>query len=98
MFCFESASIVASSLGLLGSLILIYPAWNASRILRFASNYEHQDNEADDQLDKAIIDTVNAIKKETGRWTVKNHHMLIAGICIMASGGLVSLTDAFCKY
>ena len=102
MFWFENAPIVAAILSLLGSLLLVWPVWRASQLLKTAFMLSKIASKNGKDQNKSVFDEgiealAEAIEKQAGKWTPGIHRMLIGGIGFMVGGGLISLIDAYCK-
>jgi hypothetical protein len=102
MLCFDDAPIVAAFFSLLGAVLLVWPAWRASRILKSAFELSNKaTEEGSDQkqsaFDEGIKATAKAIEDDAGKWTPRQHRQLIGGIGLMVAGGLIGLIDACCK-
>lgn len=102
MLCFEAAPIVAAFSSLLGSVLLVWPAWRVSKILKTAFELskaasKNGKGQKKSSFAEGIKATAEAIETDAGKWTPRNHYQLIGGIGFMIVGGLISLIDACCK-
>jgi len=97
MLCFEDAPVVATFLSLLGSVLLVWPVWHASQMLKTAFKLSKTTSHKESSFDEGIKATAAAIEDDAGKWTPGNHYQLVGGIGFMVVGGLISLIDACCK-
>lgn len=98
MSCFDSISIFAAWFSLVGSALLVWPVWRASRILMAAFNLNEMSNDGKGSVfDDGIQATAEAIKEKAGVWTPTSHWLLIVGVGFMVIGGLSSVVAAYCS-
>lgn len=102
MFFCESVQLlqlIGNVLSFIGSLVLVYPAFRASKILKISHDIkilaDKEDNE--NSFDKAILKTAKNLSEKAGEWTRWNHALLMIGILFIVASGVLSLNDTLCR-
>lgn len=97
MLCSQESEIVLAWLSFLGSVILIWPAWKASVILKVAYSLYKKSGEAGSSFSKGLHATAQSLEKEAGKWTLLDHRVLLLGIIFLVLSGLGGLVSSYCQ-
>jgi len=93
--CLDQTPIFSAAFSLLGSFLLVWPAYRASKMLMLGFSLS-KIGQGGIAFDEGIKATAAAIEKGAGKWTPSYHWLLIAGILCMGLGGLLGLIHALC--
>ena len=93
----EELKWVLSVIGFISSLILSFPAWRASVLLKEAHSIYKIDQGSDKSTERVATALSKAFEKKANSWTPGLHRALILGLFLMIVSGFfevcISLTE-----
>lgn len=101
--CFANAPVFAALFSLCGSIMLVFPAWRASQLMKASFQLsgtlktEARKKKQAEEFSEAVGKLAEDLEKEAVKWTPCQHRLLIGGIGAMVIGGGLALIDAGCK-
>lgn len=100
MVCPTWTSVSGAWLALVSSLLLAYPGWRASALLRETYRLvqlKKNSEPASDETEFAIQALADSFKKDANKWLPGLHRLLVAGLLLMVLSGILGVLSAYCS-